>query len=101
MPAATLSPSVLYTSTILVDIGELMISSKAGTTLPEALTEVSIVPTSAVENVRSAALTLRRIIDSSTMITTITATLIALHLMIRLRRSRRNTSLGISLSIYK
>ena len=34
-------------------IGELMISSKAGTTLPDALTETSITPLSTVEKTKS------------------------------------------------
>ena len=43
----TLSPDLQYTSTIRVLIGELIISSNAGATLPVALIVLFIVPRSA------------------------------------------------------
>ena len=51
-----------------------MISSNAGTTLPEALTLTSIIPLSTVESTRSFFSTPVRMTDISTPITTIPAT---------------------------
>jgi len=55
-------------------IGELIISSNAGTTLPEALTLTSITPVSTVEKTRSFASTPALSTDISTPMTTILAT---------------------------
>ena len=49
----TLSPDLQYTSTIRVLIGELIISSNAGATLPVALIVLFIVPRSAVDTFTS------------------------------------------------
>ncbi|CDA48408.1 unknown [Bacteroides stercoris CAG:120] len=73
VPISTLSPPFLYTSRIRVLMGELIISSKAGTTLPEALTLTSIVPVLTWENTMSFSFTPVRINEMSTLITTIPA----------------------------
>ena len=52
-------------------MGELMISSNAGTTLPEALTLTSMVPWSTCEKTRSFSLTPVRISEMRTLMTTI------------------------------
>ena len=74
VPTSTLSPPLRYTSRMRVLMGELMISSKAGTTLPEALTLTSMVPWSTVENTRSFSFTPVRISEMSTLSTTTPAT---------------------------
>ena len=51
-------------------MGELMISSNAGTTLPEALTLTSMVPRSTCEKTRSFSFTPVRISEMSTLMTT-------------------------------
>ena len=58
-------------------MGELIISSNAGTTLPEALTLTSIVPLPTWEKTRSFSFTPVRINEMSTLTTTIPATPIA------------------------
>ena len=55
-------------------MGELIISSKAGTTLPDALTLTSMVPWSTVLNTTSFSLTPVRITETSTLTATMTAT---------------------------
>ena len=100
VPTSTLSPPFLYTSTMRVLIGELMISSKAGTTLPEALTLTSIVPLSTVDNTRSFFCTPVRNNEISKLMPTIPIIPIAEKRIIFLLRSLLRTSFGISLSIY-
>lgn len=51
-------------------MGELMISSNAGTTLPEPVTVVSIVPLSTVATMRSSRLTLVRMTSIRMTMTT-------------------------------
>ena len=54
-------------------MGDVMISSKAGTTLPDALTLTSMVPLSTVLNTTSFSFTPVRITEMSTLMTTMTA----------------------------
>ena len=80
-------------------IGELMISSNAGTTLPDALTDTSIVPLSTVENNKSFRAKLDCIKRTIPPITTTAATTPVPIFIHCFRRSRCRTSFGISLSI--
>ena len=80
-------------------MGELMISSKAGTTLPEALTLTSIIPVSTSENTKSFRFTLLRMKEISKAMHTMPATPITPYLINIFLRSLSRTSFGISLSI--
>jgi hypothetical protein len=76
-----------------------MISSKAGTTLPDALTLTSIVPLSMVESTMSFRLTLLCMKEMSKAIQTTMAAPMLPYFMNLLLRSFFRTSFGISLSI--
>ena len=76
-----------------------MISSKAGATFPVALTDASIVPRSAVDNVMSLDDTDGRIIVTAIAIAAIQPPAISEILIMFRRLALRRSSIGISLSI--
>ena len=77
-----------------------MISSKAGTTLPDALTLTSIVPRVTSEKTRLPSFTLLRIHEKSRIHTTTHPTPIPPYCMSLLLRNLFRTSFDISLSIF-
>lgn len=97
----TLSPALQYTSRMRVLMGEFIISSNAGATLPVALTEHSMVPRSTVDIRRSFFCTEFRSILDATSISTMKAAHADAAIIIFLRLLRMISSLGISLSIVR
>ena len=100
VPTSTLSPPLLYASKIRVEIGELMISSIAGDTLPVAVTLTSIVPRLTSLTIRSSRLTLVRIRLMKMMPTTNTQPPMMPPLISFFLRAKSFSSLVICLSIF-
>ena len=81
-------------------MGELMISSNAGTIFPDALTDTSSFPSSTVEKLSSSFLTLLFKRENSMQVKVITIHPDSEYLITLFFRFCRFTSVGISLSIY-
>ena len=100
VPTSTLSPLRRYTSTMRVLMGELITSSKAGTTLPYALMLASMVPLSTRQKSSDDRFTPLCRLFSAQITPPVMTAAASPHLAMLRIRLRRISSLGIFLSIY-